>query len=95
MQEVHKSDRKPAGFDKNTDPASEKIPDSNKGATETVRSDNFSTAEIKKCDRELMSKGNSKAGNRSVKKGNYSKAIPAEADAVPSETTKKFMPANC
>jgi hypothetical protein len=90
MQEVQKSDGKPPGSDKNTDPASEKIPDSNKGAT-----DNFSTAEIKKRYRELMSKGNSKAGNSSVEKRNYSKAIPAEADAVPSETTKKFMPANC
>jgi hypothetical protein len=65
-------------------------PDSNKAAAETVKISNLSAAEIKKRYYEIMSKGKSVPGNSCAKTAGNSKAIPAEADAVPSDSYKKI-----
>jgi hypothetical protein len=65
-------------------------PDSNKVSAEPLRISELSAAEIKKKYYEIMAKGKSAPGQNVKKSVVTAKAIPAEADAVPSESYKKI-----
>jgi hypothetical protein len=71
------------------DPNSANQTDPSKVTAEPLRISDLSAAEIKKKYYEIMAKGKSIPGKNSNKPAFTPKAIPAEADAVPSDSYKK------
>ncbi len=84
------SDGKQAGSGKLPDPSKATSPVPSKATVESMKISDLSAAKIKKRYHEIMAKGKSVPGKSSNKPVAYPKAIPAEADAVPSESYKKI-----
>jgi hypothetical protein len=90
MRETEKSDGKQAGSADNPDPPNATSSDPTKVTAEPMKISDLSAAEIKKWYYEIMAKGKSVPGRYNNKPSVNPKAIPAEADAVPSDSYKKI-----
>jgi hypothetical protein len=90
MRESENSVGKQAGSGTAPDPSKVTNPTSNFENTEPLRISDLSATEIKKRYREIFAKESSTTENNIEKQPVCHKTIPAEADAVPSESYKKI-----
>jgi hypothetical protein len=90
MRETEKTHSTQAGSVTILDPHFATPSDPSKVTAEPLRISDLSAAEIKKKYYEIMAKGKSVPGKISKKPAVTPKAIPAEADAVPSDSYKKI-----
>jgi hypothetical protein len=90
MRETEKTHTTREGSGKIADPDSAIHTDQGKVSAEPLRISELSAAEIKKKYYDIMAKGKSIPGKNLNKPAPTPKAIPAEADAVPSDSYKKI-----